>query len=164
MMNLERQTTRRLHEEHVAAIALLGRFEQALVARREAPLPSDGPWREIARDVAAGVTGEIEQHFDFEERALFPRLEASGDGQIVGILGGEHVVIRQVATELVDLLRKSPTAQLSSTEWQTLKMLGLEYVERMMSHIQKEEMALLPALEAALGEDDDADLMLEYAG
>lgn len=163
-MNLERQTTRRLHEEHVATLELLGRFEQALARHRAAPGPGDAQWREVARAVTAGLTGEIDRHFDFEEHSLFPRLEASGDGQIARILSGEHGVIRQVAAEFGDLLAASLREQLPATEWQTLKMLGLEYVERMVSHIQKEEMALLPALEMNLGEDDDAELALEYAG
>lgn len=163
MMNLERQTTRRLHEEHMAALELIGRFEQALVANREAPAPGDAEWRAVVRATTAGIAGEIDRHFDFEEQSLFPRLEANGDGQIAQLLTDEHVVIRQVVSDVMDLLHASLAERLPATEWQTLKMLGLEYVERMKSHVQKEEMALLPALEDALGEDEDEALILEYA-
>ncbi len=164
MMNFERQTTRRLHEEHVAVVDLLGRFEQAMVGYRDPPLVGDDQWRSIARDLGAGIRGEIEHHFDFEEQSLFPRLEASGDGTIVQILSDEHSIIRQVASELGGLLQISLSEQFEGAEWRTLKMLGFEYVERMISHIQKEEMALLPALENILGDDDDAELVLDYAG
>jgi hemerythrin-like domain-containing protein len=164
MMNLERQTTRRLHEEHVAAVDLLGRFEQTLANYRDPPNIADDQWRGIARDMGSGMAGEIERHFDFEEQALFPRLEANGEGTIVQLLSDEHSVIRQVATELGGLLQASLTEQFEGAEWRTLKMLGFEYVERMISHVQKEEMALLPALENILGEDDDAELVLDYAG
>ena len=42
--------------------------------------------------------------------------------------------------------------------------LALELLERMVSHIQKETMGLLPLLEDLLDEQTDRDLALAYAG
>ena len=47
--------------------------------------------------------------------------------------------------------------------WSEFHRQGSEYVERMVSHIQKEEMGLLPALEDVLDDEQDASLFEEYA-
>jgi hypothetical protein len=39
--------------------------------------------------------------------------------------------------------------------------LGLELAERLVSHVQKEEMSMLPALEDLLDEETDAALAME---
>ena len=45
-----------------------------------------------------------------------------------------------------------------------LRVTALELAERLVSHVQKEEMSLLPALEDLLDEATDAELALAYAG
>ena len=47
--------------------------------------------------------------------------------------------------------------------WDDLRNLGLEIVERMVVHIQKEEMALPPRSEVLVSEADDDSLMNTYA-
>jgi hypothetical protein len=41
-------------------------------------------------------------------------------------------------------------------------VLGLELAERLVGHVQKEEMSLLPALEDLLDEEADAELAGRY--
>ena len=48
-------------------------------------------------------------------------------------------------------------------EWQTMKLLALEFSERLASHAQKEDGALLPALENLLDEETDRELFGAYA-
>jgi hypothetical protein len=45
----------------------------------------------------------------------------------------------------------------------SLRSLGLELAERLVSHVQKEEMSLLPALEDLLDEEVDHELASAYA-
>jgi len=61
---------------------------------------------------------------------------------------------------LMPLLHASLVAE--SDRWEPLKMLGLELCERLKSHIDKEEVALLPALDAALDQAIDALLIADY--
>ena len=47
--------------------------------------------------------------------------------------------------------------------WEALKRGVLELVERLVSHIQKEEMALLPLLDDLLDDETDRQLAFAYA-
>ena len=138
-----RQVSRRLHEEHQATLVLWARVEASLAAGKiDAAL---------MRSAAAALAGEIERHFDFEETELFPRLAAAGEGDIAELLREEHVSIRAAATSFIALVKENPIHG-------KLRALGLELAERLVSHVQKEEMSLLPALEDLLDDQTDAAL------
>ena len=162
-MNFERQTSRTLHDEHDTTLALMGRFEQALLRAPRPPAPADAAWERLARDAAALLDTEVGRHFDFEEQSLFPRLDDAGESNISSILRYEHDLIREGADTLVRLLRESWMQPMVQDRWDDLRNLGLEIVERMVVHIQKEEMALLPAIEVLVSEADDDSLMNTYA-
>ena len=85
------QVTRRLHEEHVATLALCSRLEATLAAGKTDPV--------LMRAAAAALAGEIERHFAFEESDLFPRLRAAGEGELADLLHEEHVTIRAAAQQ-----------------------------------------------------------------
>jgi hypothetical protein len=53
--------------------------------------------------------------------------------------------------------------ELDDAGWRELKVGALEIVERQVSHIQKETMALLPVLEDLLDEETDRELAFAYA-
>ena len=148
-MNFDRQTCRRLHEDHEATLALWNRFEQAASARN---WPPDD---DLVRHCASALAGEISQHFDFEETELFPRLIEAGEGDIAELLAEEHVAIRAAAQAF--------TAAFEKQDWQRLRAAGLELAERLAAHVQKEEMSLLPAVEDLLDDETDARLVLAYA-
>jgi DUF438 domain-containing protein len=147
-MEFERAISRRLHEEHGATLALWGRVEQAIAAERHDPA--------LMREAAAALAGEIERHFEFEEGELFPRLAAAGEGDIAELLAAEHEAIREAAGRFMALAGEDPPRA-------ELKPVALEVAERLVSHVQKEEMALLPALDDLLDEDTDRELQLAYA-
>jgi iron-sulfur cluster repair protein YtfE (RIC family) len=142
MENHTRQVSRRLHEDHEATLALWARVEATLAARK-----TDAA---LMRAAAASLAEEIERHFGFEEKELFPRLAAAGEGDIAELLAEEHAAIRAAAGQFIAGVRKDPLDQ-------TLRALGLELAERLVSHVQKEEMSMLPALEDLLdAQTDDA--------
>ena len=165
-MNSNRQTARALHEEHRANLDLLGRVELAVGRAPRAGLRSAAvPGSELLRLVAAlerQLVQDLERHFDFEERELFTRMIASGDGGIAHLLTGEHEAIRDVAAELLPLARAAAAGALDDAGWSAMARSVLELVERQVSHIQKEEMALLPMLEDLLDDDTDRRLAMEY--
>jgi iron-sulfur cluster repair protein YtfE (RIC family) len=164
-MDFRRQTNRRLYEEHVATIELLARVERVFTGRAGAypPAAGDANWLAFARAVLGALEVEVARHFEFEERELFPRLQAAGDGELAALLLEEHETIRAAATPLAERLRASLAGSAQAADWQAMKTLGLELAERLVSHAQKEDGALLPVLEDLLDEDTDRELFSAYA-
>ena len=162
-MNFQSQVSRTLDEEHRANLEFLGRVEQAF-ARAPGPPATGSP--ELARlsaEFVRQIEHDIGRHFDFEERELFPLLEAAGEGDIAGLLFDEHNAIREVAAELLPLARGAASGTLDASGWAQLKRGAIELVERLVAHIQKETMALLPMLDDLLNEEADRELAFAYA-
>lgn len=164
-MDFQRQTNRRLHEEHAATQQLLGRIERVFTGRAGPypPAAADPVWLAFARGVVGAIEVEVARHFEFEERDLFPRLQEAGDGDLAALLLEEHATIREVAQPLVGLLRDALAHGLEPSQWQAMKTLALEFSERLGSHAEKEDGALLPVLESLLDEDTDRELFGAYA-
>ena len=147
-MTFDRAISRQLHEEHAATLALWGRVEQSLA--------SGAHDAALMREAAAALAGEIARHFEFEETQLFPRLAAAGEGDIAELLTEEHAAIRAAAARFRALAGDDPPRP-------ELRPVAFELAERLVSHVQKEEMALLPALDDLLDADADRELQLAYA-
>lgn len=164
-MEFQRQTNRRLYEEHVATLLLLARVERVFSGRAGAypPAADDPVWPAFARGLLSAIEVEVARHFEFEERDLFPRLDEAGDGDLAALLNEEHVTIRAVAQPLAGLLRQALADGLQQPQWQIMKALALEFSERLGSHAQKEDGALLPLLDNLLDEDTDRELFGVYA-
>lgn len=164
-MDFRCQTNKRLYEEHLATLQLLARVERVFTGRAGAfpPAQDDAEWAAFARSLLMAMEVEVARHFEFEERDLFPRLEEAGDGDLAALLIEEHVTIRAVAQSLAALLRESSAGTLPPEKWQAMKTLALEFSERLGSHAQKEDGALLPVLENLLDEDTDRELFGAYA-
>ena len=164
-MEFQRQTNRRLYEEHVATLQLLAHVERVYTGRAGAypPAAGDPAWPAFARALLTAIEVEVARHFEFEERDLFPLLEEAGDGDLAALLNEEHVTIRAVAQPLAGLLRQALASGLQAQQWQAMKTLALEFSERLGSHAQKEDGALLPLLDNLLDEDTDRELFGGYA-
>lgn len=158
-----RQTTRMIHDDHVASIGLLNELETLLSRNKSSgPAPSGPGLANFLRSLASNLERDVTRHFDFEQGRLFPLLGDGGDSDIALLLTDEHDGIRDVATRLAaaaNAARENGFAQ----GWKEFHQLSREYIERQISHIQKEEMALLPMLEDLLDEETDAELSQAYA-
>ena len=165
-MELRKQITRRLHDEHEAVFSLAARVTRAFGGRAADSMPdlAAPAWSALLRDLHAALEFEIAGHFDLEERALFPLLVEAGDGDLVGILDEEHKAIRAIASPVIELLRKFRNASLNAADWRALRALGLDLCERLDAHAHKEEIAMLPALETVLDDERDGELIAAYAG
>ena len=158
-MTLQRQISRKLHEEHIAIIGLLERFAGALARLKAGPPAVDDPlWSTLLAQLGTALEYEITRHFDLEEKQLFPRLEARGEGELAELLSEEHAAIREVTRPLLRLIERARAAELDAAGWKTLKTLGLELAERLGSHAQKEEGALVPLVDEMLDEATDSAL------
>lgn len=162
-MTFNRQVSRALDDEHRANLELLGRVEQAFARAPRSGAAREPGLAKLAGSFARHVEHDVGRHFDFEERELFSRMEAAGEGDIASLLKEEHDAIRAVAAELLPLARAAAAGDLDDAGWDALKRGVLEMVERQIAHIQKETMALLPLVDDLLDEDIDRDLAFDYA-
>ncbi len=163
-MEFRCHVSRVLHEEHLRLIALLNQLEETLMRHRKADALDTGT-SEVASllgELVVVLDSEVDRHFSFEEEQLFPKLEEAGDGMIAAVLRGDHEVLRPLARELVALARRARAEGLGGEDWQRFRLLGMELVERQMTHIQREEMALLPLLDDLIDEETDQRLWSDY--
>jgi hemerythrin-like domain-containing protein len=162
-MTFLRATNRRLDDEHRENLDLLGRVEAAFARVPRGQAAGAADLARLLGTLARALEQEIARHFEFEERELFPRLDAAGGGDLAELLAGEHAAIRGVAAELLPRARSAAAGTLDAEGWQALQRSVLEFVERMVSHIQKETLALLPMLDDLLDEETDRELAFAYA-
>jgi len=164
-MELQRHVCRTLHDDHAATIALLERLE-VLLGRHNERRPPDGGDATVARlmkDIIFIVETEVGSHFAFEEEFVFPILASAGDREMTELLVAEHGAILPLARRLVELAKSGRDAAFAADAWSEFHRTGAELIERLVSHIQKEEMGLLPALDDLLDDSADAALALEMA-
>jgi DUF438 domain-containing protein len=163
-MSFSNRISRTLHDEHCATVALIERLEQ-LIARYRRGSPPDTADRSVVQlfsDLSAGVETEIERHFAFEEDHLFSYLREIGDDAIGAHLTDEHLAIRPLGKRVAHLAREASAHGFDEVRWNEFRGLSEELCERMLAHVQKEEMALLPLLEENMDADTEARLYREY--
>lgn len=165
MFSFDHQITRTLHDEHLATISVLERLEGVFQKNgpKKTPVGDNPDITSLLGDIINLVECDVKNHFTFEEEKLFPLLSAMGDSPISYILTGEHNVILPLGNLLSELAKAARTDGFSDASWVQFRQSGVELIERMISHIQKEEMALLPMLEDIVEEDEDAELMMAYS-
>lgn len=152
-----------LHEEHCATIALMERLEGLIRRRRDLPDAGDPMTKQLLRELAVGVEAEVKRHFDFEENHLFTYLELIGDHAIGAHLTEEHSMMRPLGERLAALARTAESEGFDKARWDEFCRVGAEFIERMLVHVQKEEMALLPLIDDAMDSDTHARLFEAYS-
>src|SRR5262245_31784695 len=162
-MSFANRISRTLHEEHRASIALMERLEQLLARHRGSP-PVSGEQgvAQLLSDLSTGVEAEVERHFAFEENSLFTYLNEIGDQAIGAHLTDEHNAMRPIGVAVARLAREAAARGFDEAQWKEFRRLGQELCERMLVHVQKEEMALLPLLEEYMDAETEARLYEEY--
>jgi hemerythrin-like domain-containing protein len=163
-MEFSRRTAQLLHEEHHATIGMIEGLEDMIArAKRTAPDVNDPQIRKILKQVNVTVEQDVRGHFAFEENELFTRLAEFGDAAIGEHLKEEHRAMLPLAEQVAQIATKSIDDGFSDASWSEFKSLTGELIERMLAHIQKEEMALLPMLEELLDPEADMELAEIYS-
>jgi hemerythrin-like domain-containing protein len=162
-MSFMRQVSQVLDTEHRASLELLGRVENFFARGSRSGALRTPEFASLAAGFVRLIEQDIARHFDFEERELFTRLTESGEGDIADLLTYEHEVMRAVAAEILPLARDAAAGTLADAGFEDLKRGALEMVERQVSHIQKETMALLPMLDHLIDDETDRTLAFAYA-
>jgi hemerythrin-like domain-containing protein len=161
-MTFANPVSRTLHEEHRATVALMERLEQLLARHRKGAPSGDAALTQLLADLAAGVAAEVQRHFAFEEEHLFTYLKANGDEAIGEHLTEEHSAIRPLGVAVAELAAAAAARGFDQRSWEEFRRLGQELCERMLAHVQKEEMALLPLLDESMDGDTASRLLQEY--
>jgi hemerythrin-like domain-containing protein len=152
-----------LHDEHRATVALMERLDQLIARHRRGPPDTDDrTMGQLLSDLSVGVEAEVQRHFDFEESRLFPFLDAIGDEAIGAHLAEEHSAMRPLGIRMATLAREAASSGFDQAKWAEFRRLGQELCERMLTHVQKEEMALLPLLEENMDSETEMRLFEEY--
>ncbi len=120
------------------------------------------PWNVLLSQMAGALQHEITRHFQLEEEKLFPVLQSRGEGDLADLLLEEHEAIRAVARPLLERIQRARLGELDAPGWRMLKSHGLELVERLSSHAQKEQGALVPLVDEMLDETADETIWNEY--
>ena len=153
-----------LHDEHLATSRLLERLGALLDrCRQEPPDGTDGLVTQLLRDIQSAMESEITRHFNFEEAQLFGYLARIGEAAIGAHLTEEHEAMRPLGRELGAFARAAAAGGFDARSWQAFQRVAAELCDRLLGHIHKEEMALLPLLEDNLDPAADASLHEAYA-
>jgi hemerythrin-like domain-containing protein len=162
-MSFTNRISRTLHEEHRATLSLVERLEALIAGYRRVPpdigIPGVAP---LLADLSSALETEVWRHFDFEERHLFSYFDDCGDRAIGAHLLEEHAVIRPIGAELARLAREVSARGFDAPGWDRFRRLGRDFCERILAHVQKEEMALVPLIEDAMDAETEARLYRDY--
>jgi hemerythrin-like domain-containing protein len=161
-MSFSNRISQTLHDEHQATVALMERLEQLIVRHRRTPPPNDRGVAQFLAELARELGADVERHFAFEESQLFTYLDAIGDAAIGAHLTDEHVAMRPLGTQLAALARHARDKGFDAAGWEEFRRIGSELCERMLAHVQKEEMALLPLIEESMDAETEARLYETY--
>ncbi len=163
-MMFSRRTAQLLHEDHQATVVVIEGLDGLLArARKRAPDVGDAKVLKILKAASGTIQEEISTHFAFEENELFTRLEEMGDVAIGEHLRAEHAALLPLGQKVAGLARDALASGFTTESWKQFRGLAGELIERMLMHIQKEEMAMLPALDELLDDEDDMELSTLYS-
>jgi iron-sulfur cluster repair protein YtfE (RIC family) len=163
-MEFSLHISRILHEDHQSTIEAMESLETMISGRAASRPPdtSDPKTRAALREIATMVKAEIRDHFAFEENELFPRLAEFGDIAIGEHLTEEHALLLPVGQNLAALAAAAGAQGFTDASWAEFKAIGADLAERMFTHIQKEEMGMLPLLEDVIDSETDFELAERY--
>jgi len=163
-MSFSRRTPQMLHEDHQATVIVIEGLDSLLAkSKRAMPNLADASVQTALKNATNAIAEEVSAHFTFEETELFTRLEDAGDVGIGAHLREEHAAILPLGLQVADLARTALETGFTEASWQEFRPRAAELIERMIAHIQKEEMALLPMLDELLDPETDMDLSTAYA-
>ena len=159
-MSFTNRISQTLYEEHRATVALMERLEQFIARQRRSNPPNvgDDAVAKLLSDLSTGFEAEVLRHFAFEEDRLFTYLAAIGEEPIGAHLTEEHTVIRPIGVRVAALARAATATGFGAAQWEEFCRAGQELCERLLAHVQKEDMALLPLIEDSMDAETEARL------
>jgi hemerythrin-like domain-containing protein len=160
-MMYSNRVCQKLHDEHMATLALLERLER-LVANNKPPEALDIGARTLLIDLAVAFENEIWRHFTFEEKYLFDYFAQSGDTEMAQHLTAEHEQIRNIGVRIIAMARAAAASGFLPPAWSEFRLLARQLAEQLTAHVHKEEGVLVPLLQDSMGSDTEEQLYTAY--
>ena len=163
-MTYTRRCVQMLYEDHQAVMALASEID-GLLGRsgRDGPDMGDDATRQLVSRAVEAIEHEVTDHFAFEEKSMFPLLREEGEDEICDHLDEDHRVILPLGKSAAAIARKGLQEGFDHDSWQKFVHDAGEFIERILAHAEKEDMAMLPLLEDILDAETDMQLAEEYA-
>ena len=164
-METDSQIAHVLHDEHKRIMTLMKRLEGIARGSWGSTVPdiADDDIASLLTDLDTELAGASEHHFQFEEVKMFPALIAVGDVTVPYQLRQEHDLLRNLSEFMIPSVELARRQGFTADSWSEFRDLALELAEKHISHIQREEAAMLPALQGLFAEQRDDELVTQYA-
>lgn len=162
MQDLSHQTARTLHEEHVAVLSLLQKFNHWLGQHGDDAPAVDNAANRLLGDIATAIETEVASHFGFEEASLFPLLVENGEGEMCDFYLKEHREIVPLGDRVAAMARDARTEGFNTATWADFRAVGADFADRLTRHAEAEEAALVPLLDELLDAEMDEKLTEAY--
>ena len=162
-MHTDSQTGQLLHDDHHRTIDLLNAFEAYIERTTEDRVPSfDTADRALLASLGKELGQSFERHFVLEEQCLFPAIAAAGAYELTADLLADHDALRPLGRRFARLCALALREGFDEESWPVFRHFGRQLIDGLVLHIQKEETALLGAIDAVLTPAQDATLARAY--
>ena len=152
-----------LHEEHFRILVSMCELQNRVTAEAgdRSPDPRNDQERQELNELI-GFLDQLLDHDAFEEDVVFPLIRAGGESDLAGFLTGEHAAIEPITKRLrlitTKILRHGP----GSSRCIEFRKVGKQFVSVMISHLEKEELAILQRLDSLLDAETDHHLAFQH--
>ena len=163
-MHTDCQTGQLLHDDHHRTIDLLNAFEAYLERTGEDDIPHlDADGRVLLATLGKELGQDLERHFLLEEQWLFPPIAAAGAYEMTADLSTDHEALRPLVHRVARLCALALREGFDEESWPVFRHFGQHLIDGLVLHIQKEETALLSAVDAILTPAQDSALARAYS-
>lgn len=163
-MHTDSKTGQLLHDDHHRTIDLLNAFEAYLERTTEDDIPHlDVDGRVLLATLGKELGQDLERHFLLEEQWLFPPIAAAGAYEMTADLSTDHEALRPLVRRITRLCALALREGFDEESWPVFRHFGQQLIEGLVLHIQKEETALLSAVDAVLTPAQDVSLARAYS-
>ena len=152
-----------LHEEHFRILVSMCELQNRVTgeAGDRSPDPANDQERQELHELI-GFLDQVLDHDAFEEDVVFPLIRAGGESDLPGFLTGEHAAIEPITKRLrlitTKILRYGP----GGGRWVELRKVGQRLVSEIISHLEKEELAIIQRLDSLLDAETDHHLAFQH--
>ncbi len=160
-MMYSNRVCQKLHDEHMATLALLEKLER-FVVNNKPPEATDSAARTLLIDLTVAFENEIWRHFGFEEKHLFDYFAQSGDSEMGPLLTAEHVQIKCLGARIITMARAAAASGFTPSAWNEFRPPARQLAEQLATHAQKEEGVLIPLLQDSMESETEEQLYTAY--